>query len=167
RRPPRYSVAIVNDGLWTCAGSIPRPAARPRTRQVLPAPSSPTRPRSSPPRAARPSAAPRASVSSGLAVATSVARTVAPPTRCLGPACRLEPRQCRRELGDEVAREETDLALTRGDHVARRAVCEDAERGRLEGREPLREQRPHHAGQHVTRAATRHPRVAGGRDGRP
>src|SRR5207244_4253696 len=130
-RPPGYSVSRLNDGLWTRSGSMPRPRASPRTRQVLPAPSSPTRPISSPPRAARPSASPSASVSSGVWVVTSRTRTVASPARRLGAGRRLQALEGHGQLGEEVAREEARLALPRRDRVAGRAVREHAERRRL------------------------------------
>src|SRR5882724_4227470 len=45
-----YSWQITNVGLETVDGSSPRPRARPRTKQVLPEPSGPSKASASPPR---------------------------------------------------------------------------------------------------------------------
>ena len=61
-RPPRYSWTNVKVGLVTSSGSIPRPAASPRTNAVFPVPKSPWRRSTSPGRRREASAAATARV---------------------------------------------------------------------------------------------------------
>src|SRR5215831_18922491 len=155
---------MMNDGLWTRAGSIPSPRAMPRTRLVFPAPRSPMSPISSPPCAARPSASPTASVSSGERAWSSIAATVPASAWRFGPRRRLYACERRGDLLRQIAREEPHLPLPLRDRVSRRTVHENRENGRLEGREALSEKRTDDARQHVARAAARHARVARRRD---